>query len=122
MQMQANKKAPQLSKQKIEHQRNVTSAAYTYNNINWMTIRKLAHSFGVSENTIANWLCEAIEYGYVATDAMCESIMKKHVAEYETEHHINNSCLRGIYARAMVSRSNLSGKIDLSAINGMATA
>lgn len=94
-----------LTKQQLaEHQRNVVSAAYTYHNIDWMTITALAASFNVTGNQIAEWLCEAISKRYVPDDAICERIKSKHIEEYESTLLIANSSLREKYATAFDTR------------------
>ena len=100
----SEKKNAKDNKLSIEHERNLVNVAYTYYNIPWMTIKGLALSFKVSENTITDWLCEAIEKRYVESAMMCSRIKDKHISEYETKHGIHNSELRDKYNDVMLKR------------------
>ena len=100
----------------LEHRAKVIQAAQSYNDLSWMTITKLANSFGVSENTITEWLCEAVSNRYVASDLICKQIMIKHIAEYEQKHNISNSSLRAKYQAAFSVRSQIINTLDINAI------
>ena len=100
----------------LEHRAMVIQAAQSYIDFGWMTISKLANSFKVSENTITEWLCEAISNRYVANDYICAQIMKKHIAEYEQKHNIANSSLREKYKQALTTRSQTSCSLDINSI------
>ena len=103
-----------LTKEQLaQHQRNVVSAAYTYHNIHWMTIIGLAESFKVSGNQITEWLCEAVSKRYVSDDAICESIKRKHIQEYESSLHITNSSLRAKYQEAFACRKATPVKVAI---------
>ena len=96
-----------LTKQQLaDHRRNVVSAAYTYHNINWMTISSLARSFNVTGNQIAEWFCEAISKRYLKDDNICERICNKPIEEYENTLCLHNSSLREKYYVAFAVRKN----------------
>lgn len=104
--------------EEIQHQRNIVSAAYTYHNLNWITLTALARSFKVSKSTISQWICEAISRGFIADYKMCEAIQKKHIAEYEASIKSESSCLRAMYLNAFAARKANLGRVDLSALVG----
>jgi len=110
------KKSTKPTWQMIQHQRYVTSAAYTYHNIDWMSLGRLAKEFGVSQNTIADWLCEAVEKRLVPADDVCRKIMLKHIREYERTHRISGSCLIGKYNAAFRARANVPVTTEYPAI------
>ena len=90
--------------QALRHQKNVVSAIYAYCGPKFMTISILANQFHVSENTISNWFCEAVEKRYVASDAICYQVMAKHIKEYEEKHLLVDSSLRTMYQLAFEAR------------------
>lgn len=93
-----------LTQKELMHVRNVVSAAYTYNSLNGATLPMLASSFKVTNNTISNWLLEAVEKGYVLEREQCEAIKNKHIREYESSIGISNSSLREAYENAFNNR------------------
>lgn len=112
-------KKEKMTPQMINHQRNITSAAYSYLNLHWITINSLSRSFKVTENTIAAWICEAIERKFVIKDTECMHIMEKHISEYETMHQLNNSSLRDMYHAALKKRSMNLEPANLDAVLGI---
>lgn len=91
----------------LQRKKKISDAAYTYIR-GGVSLKRLAYSFGVSENTIADWFCEAIANKYITSDSMCVSIMKKHIAEYEFCNDISNSYLRTMYELAFTNRGSKS--------------
>ncbi len=100
----------------MEHKSTVIKAACVYVSTD-INLNGLSFIFNVSQNTISNWFCEAISEKYIANDAICINIMKKHVAEYEELHRLENSHLRTMYAAAFAARSTISPKIISSITN-----
>lgn len=91
-----------------ENRRIIVSAVRTYINTDF-NLKKAALLFGVSENTLASWFCEAVSERYVSDD-MCLSIKRKHVAEYEAANDIQNSYLRTMYDLAFAKRKIVATK------------
>lgn len=83
-------------KEDLKHQQNVTAVALTYAKTD-ANLKRLANNYNVSEAVISEWLVEAVEQGYVNGDKDINSLIAKHVNEYEKRHHLMNSSLRTTY-------------------------
>lgn len=92
--------------QPLENKSRIVRAVRTYIETN-LNLRTLSIVFGVSENTLANWFCEAVSKKYVSDD-MCLAIKRKHIEEYEYDHNINNSSLKDMYDFAFNQRKIIS--------------
>lgn len=93
-----------VNQKEVMHMQEVVAVAYLYNTTTAITLQYLASIFSVSQNTITSWLLEAIEKGYVRENKICERIKEKHIYEYETNFHIQNSGLRTAYEEAFRKR------------------
>ena len=93
------------------HQTNVTNAVMWYVQFDCMSIERIAKEFLVSENTITNWFCEAIEKNYIRNMHLCKQLIRKHIFEYEAKHHLKNSSLRQLYKTALETSN-----IDISVV------
>lgn len=87
----------------MKHQKNILTAVHSYINTS-ATLNTLSDLFSVSLNTLCSWFCEGISKRYIADDSMCMAVMKKHIAEYESLHYIDNSALRSMYDSAFTER------------------
>ena len=91
---------------KVIERNEFIKAAYAYSKDDKITISELSSSFGVSHNTITNWMCEAIEKRYISDYEVCRLIEHKHVREYESIHRLHNSSLRNKYSEAFKNRNS----------------
>jgi len=96
----------------------IINAVYAYI-FDGQNLKKLSKTFGVSQNTIAEWFCEAVSEKYIASDSLCASFMRKHIAEYEYYNNIQNSCLRIMYQSAFDIRNK---KVTTTIITNSATS
>lgn len=92
----------------------IVKAAYAYSASSRYTITNLARYFGVSENKMTEWFFEAISKGYIESDKTCNIIIKKHIAEYESQHGLFDSSLRTKYEEALGTRNSTRQKFILS--------
>lgn len=79
----------------LKHQQQVTAAAYTYIKTP-STLKRLANNFNISEAAFSDYLIEAVEQGYIK-DEDIDTLVTKHINEYEKRHHLVNSSLRTKY-------------------------
>ena len=102
----------------MERQKNlkkaIEAAARQYIDFSHITLARLANSFPVSENTISNWLLEAVSQRYIPDDTLCLRIMQKHIREYEYIHNMRYSSLRQLYKSAFEKRYNSSEFVDIN--------
>ena len=94
-------------KEAMEHRKTISRAVQAYIS-DGLSLESLSYLFNVSFNTIASWFCEAISKGYIANDATCVAVMRKHIAEYEFYHDLESSSLRNMYNTAFSRRDKIS--------------
>ena len=80
----------------LKHQQDVTAASYTYVHT-LSSIGRLANAFNVTEVTMSEWLVEAVEQEYLKDEKDIDTLVSKHVNEYERKNHLSNSSLRETY-------------------------